>query len=1388
MVRYFDYISVDQEYLPIFSMEQDTRHPDKWMQFIPHSSLRRVLNALVPALERASATAKKPVWVSGTYGTGKTYAAFLIKHLLEDDPVRVEEYFLGYKDNPFTMGFDSRVLALRKQGSYLVAFCSGASGVRNSRLLLMEVQRAISDELRKRGLRWQTQTVSESIRARITDPQSTFNWPQAFEKYRDRFEANSAEDVVANVAGGTSVAVLDNVAEVLDAEGFSTFSSPDQVKNWIEEVISINKLPGIVLIWDEMTNFFSREAPIDTLQELAHSTARMPFYLYLITHRSPEQLELPDETMRVLSDRFHQVTFEMERQTAYELMQSAFKPIPATHHAWERQQDRLWDKVRGVISFLRNQDKELEERDAKNLLPIHPYSAYLLAIISRYMSSSQRTLFQFMQTDVPGSFVEFCSNNSPDSPDGQLLTADCLWDYFFKEKTGDLPSKAHQAIDYYTNVEEHLDTQDDRRIAKTVLLLYAFQHLLSGVRLIRPTKDNLIFAFYGTPLRDRISDVMQTLCSLKVFHRVGIADAEEYTITLVGIDEEELESQLADVRRTCPINYLVGKNQTLGKELTGLFTVQAESRRQDLVILTAGDLIKTGERVFQRNSELAPFMMRTAIVVAHNEDERRVCLEQVRTLTTDRKFDRVVFVVLGNVFTEGNLSDWQEEYARSLYARARGDSSLAKHHMTRADDTVKAWIRSVFSYRHFSCFRGRIKEISSAQAFPRLLHEIVSEVYPYRPETLHNVATAYRASSGKRGAEIGIGLTGDARGEYAGIVETLKRIGVWDSPAGFFEANQEHALSRMKAVMDEFFSKDGAFKVSTLWDTLQHPPFGLYESSMAMVLMGLLVRQFAMGYYKSDGVTSTSLGQVDLVDMVESAVKKRNNASKLEIRRMSRVDERLCSVTARLLGCDPENVQYPKLAQQKLRLMLTDLGYPIWCLTYIKDADGCTSEFRELVGLFRALDSFVQYAGEVTEPEYQELAHDIAMRDDYVPSARRLMTRQHMAEGFLRFVQSSEPTIDPLLSELGMTADDIRPMIASLKNEDPWLWDEKSILERLPNISAQLRLIRAIALLNGDARKSLDASLASFHDLFLRRNLPDALLLEPAESAIKGTLKSLVEIARATGADHLSADEYDALATAISQHSMELRSHLMDSTGSIMRFARTHVGQELTPDEACAVDAKLRQLPREASPEVIRTLISSEMESVLRNQLIKILSHTWCELTRSTSPSEWSSLNGVPIQWVLGDSELLWTLDTIDNPMNRPVDEIRKANRILNECASDLRRALDPDRIRESFYAKAVEPYFDFPRVMPSIDELSTFLRDTVSSDVHSWPSRPDSVRDSVKAWLEHNYLRELHSMRQQILQLDESAVRSVLEELISDTAVGLKALSILAAKKAATP
>lgn len=1385
MANYCDFIAVNREYVPIFSAEEDANYPRKWEQFIPHLSLRRIFEAFVPALERTSAASKKPIWISGSYGTGKTYAAFLIKHLLEDDLALVQEYFLRFKDSPFIKGFDDRIIALRRNGPYLVVYRSGSSHLRSSRTLLMEVQRAIAETLQKRGMHWRTQTVADTICTRITDPESTFNWGQAFEKHRERFDGiyDDASQVLERIREGAPLALLDDIAEVFEAEGFSTFSSAEEVKNWIEEVIRENGLAGIVFLSDEMTNFFTREAPVDILQELAHASARMPFYLYLITHRSPEQLGLPDSTWRVLHDRFHHVKFEMENQTAYELMQSTLKPIPATYQAWENRKDQLWDKMRHIIPSIRNQDPELKDRDARNLLPLHPYSAYLLMTISRYMSSAQRTLFQFIQTDAPGSFIDFCQNNPTGSLPSYFLTADYLWDYFFRAKNDELPSKAHQAIDYYQNIKEHLKTDAEHRAAKVTLLLYALHHQISGVKLLRPSRDNLSLTFYGTHMREQIHSVMENLCTRKVFHRTGLAGSEEYTITLVGIDQEELDKIIADTKRIYSLSHLASGSQLLGKALDELFSVHQLSRRQQLTCVSAGDLLKNGERIFQRDSELAPYQIKTVVVVAKDETESQLCNDKIQMLRKNTHLNRLIFILLGVPFTEDNRNELVKEYARASYAKQMGDSALAKHHNERSRQTVRSWIAAVKSHRHKAYFRELVQEVST-EYFPTLLENVVSSIYPFRPETFHRSAPAYRARTGKLGAEIGLGLTSKVRGEYTDIVGSLKKQGIWDNPNVFFASNKSHSVSRMKIAMDELFEKDGVLRILEFWDILQAPPFGLFESSMAMILMGVLMRQFSSAYYKSDGVTSTPLGPSDLVEIIVSSVKGQKNAGRLEIRRMSEADESLCAVIGDLLGCDLEEVKYPKLAQGKLRRVLSDLGYPIWSLGCLPDVRNCGSESSRLLRLISALDKFSRFTEKFSGPAYQELAESLLVNGGYTCYVKPFVTKGYLAEGLKAFLNSIGPEITTHLDELRLNMNNMRAIIASFKNEEPWLWSEQSIEDRVPDLISHLRFISALSLLNGEVRPSVESSLVLFNNQFLENNLPDVLLTESDTLDLKRIGTTLIRLARAPRESvHLTSEDRNRLSEVISERAALLRKHLMDTTGIIVQFAKEHIGHEMSIDEAHIVATKLRRLPSDASPEKIKEIIALEMEAVAKERLAAKLSSTWANFTNSKSPSEWSARNGVPIQWVLSDSECLRVLQVINSPAGRTVLEIQDALSLLKDCKKDFERLRDTACKRRCLYTEAVEPYFDLPRVVPDIDELSTLLKRRVTPNVYSWPFKSAEIREVVKMWITDKYERELDLIKQQISSLDEDMLRDVLDELLSDPGVGLTTFTIVSTK-----
>lgn len=91
---YNEYIKVDPNFIPVFSRNSDRIYPDKWQSFYPHTSFKNILKDVVETLEKSNETKDRSIWMSGAYGTGKTYASFVIKHILEDSIDSITPYFI----------------------------------------------------------------------------------------------------------------------------------------------------------------------------------------------------------------------------------------------------------------------------------------------------------------------------------------------------------------------------------------------------------------------------------------------------------------------------------------------------------------------------------------------------------------------------------------------------------------------------------------------------------------------------------------------------------------------------------------------------------------------------------------------------------------------------------------------------------------------------------------------------------------------------------------------------------------------------------------------------------------------------------------------------------------------------------------------------------------------------------------------------------------------------------------------------------------------------------------------------------------------------------------------------------------------------------------------
>ena len=427
---------------------------------------------------------------------------------------------------------------VRAKGRILVVQRSASAGINTQdklfNAIVESVRRAVSDA----GLTYTgAESLSDKVLTILKHPEtSAFNFQGAFNKYRGRFtEYSSVDSIIKDLEEldlEDKLSLLDTIIEVAALEGFNWSMSSEDIVDWLEDVRKGNNLSSIVFIWDEFTEYFkNNQNNITGLQEIAQASSRISCYLFLITHSSAGQLIQDKGSKSIIEARFKLDTIELEESTAFKLLGQALRHEVDLADEWKHTSEQLWDGVkRGSVDVIKNKDYNIQDDDFRALLPMHPYAAYLLKFIAKDISSNQRTIFQFLSGDYSGdedktNFKWFIEHFAFEYGKWNYLTADYLWDYFFKTSNVDLDAAFIQTISHYNNfaplcddpTNKHLGERR-RRVLKVTLLLAALQAKngaearTGATSLMRPTLVNIKACFAGTPQESTVEQDLNYFC------------------------------------------------------------------------------------------------------------------------------------------------------------------------------------------------------------------------------------------------------------------------------------------------------------------------------------------------------------------------------------------------------------------------------------------------------------------------------------------------------------------------------------------------------------------------------------------------------------------------------------------------------------------------------------------------------------------------------------------------------------------------------------------------------------------------------------------------------------------------------------------------------------
>lgn len=373
------------------------------------------------------------------------------------------------------------------------------------------------------------------------------------------------------------LSLLDTIIEVAALEGFNWSMSSEDIVDWLEDVRKGNNLSSIVFIWDEFTEYFkNNQNNITGLQEIAQASSRISCYLFLITHSSAGQLIQDKGSKAIIEARFKLDTIELEESTAFKLLGQALRHEADLADEWKHTSEQLWDGVkRGSVDVIKNKDYNIQDDDFRALLPMHPYAAYLLKFIAKDISSNQRTIFQFLSGDYSGdkdktNFKWFIEHFAFEYGKWNYLTADYLWDYFFKTSNVDLDAAFIQTISHYNNFAPLCDDPTNkqlgdrrRRVLKVTLLLAALQAKngaearTGATSLMRPTLVNIKACFAGTPQESTVEQDLNYFASKGIVGKIESAKEVLFVMTSAAIDTERMNQIIDETRKAITFEKLV---------------------------------------------------------------------------------------------------------------------------------------------------------------------------------------------------------------------------------------------------------------------------------------------------------------------------------------------------------------------------------------------------------------------------------------------------------------------------------------------------------------------------------------------------------------------------------------------------------------------------------------------------------------------------------------------------------------------------------------------------------------------------------------------------------------------------------------------------------------
>ena len=1387
MAKYNTYIELSPHYESVVDIDSESRHPDMWQEYIVHEDMKKAVEVICDSLKYEDEDKRRSFWIHGAYGTGKSYAAIVLKHLFEDDVPSIRRFL----SNQMLIPYRERFLSIREKGNFLVIWKSQATDIRSGIQLMMTMEDAIREKLKEKfgaSAYYGKKSLVAAAQEKVKD--SSFNWDEIFmnQSYSLFEEYGSADQFREDVLAG-NVKAAGVVARICRDKGWGLFTTLNDFKEWVADVIEGNHLQdtGIIFIWDEFTSYLRNNPTDDVLQPLSEFCKEQPFFMFLIVHKAPSWVsQIGEEIYEQIIHRYHSLDFHVSESAAYELIGSSILTRAGMDEQWNAEKDKLMKSISKNLADFDNLDMNNTRERLRDLCPLHPMTLSMLAIVAQNFGASQRTLFRFMkdpkESEQNVGFIHYINNYGPD--DWRWLTPDFLWDYFFTRESDvrSFSPEAKSAYQHYMTKREFISDDYHMHVFKAAMLLIAV--MSSG------TVSNL----YSQATQRKVSATSSTL--YKCFAgQLTKEDVEMYLADLEQIGVLRLDAMTnGDKRLQIPYSgnadvFDVRKDMLMKKytryelfKKGGIFAKSMEAKVWDKASASLGRMyiaacdagtssinLRFGE--VQTEIKKYPYKFGILVISISESSQFAAMQDKVKSLASLDTTGRMAIYLMKSPLTDEHLDRWYNAMTHSELAAEEGKSVDADRYSDEASTIIEEWSGAAKDDQLMVACGEKIypSEYGTEYFAPKLEKDIVfGSVFTAAPELIVTVNTAFKKIQ-QSTALAGIQKSAPSA-QVGNIVNGLKQAGVWDTE-GLDKLAQSAgndgavAVAKIAGFILQRFSQGTQIKLDALWQELQEAPYGYYNNMTCGYILGFLLRYYInseFSWNKGDN-NPWPLTEQTLATMVTAICKEEvvNNY----LSPGSEIWQKFKPYVQKVFNLqDGETVNETEARKYISKQCTEKAGAPFWVLKYVPEEKYGGAAAKQVAD--EIVDLFCNFMSETGDQE--QVMGSITEKFTGHGAVRKALTnlyfdQNNVYDAFSAFISQKCPKLQALQDGIGLTGRDLFDAIHQMMQGQVSTWAETQVEEKLSELCIEYRVVSILNGVLNVKRKSIKALGSDIENAFSNMKVPGTVI-ETLDYAWIPAMKVMQQVASTQWAKIELADRENCV-QLLESDAQKVWSSITSPKAVLQRYMEKH-GYNCTDEELDGIYASLKAVSYNSPVSDFDTRIEAQLSKVAYNRNKARIQELWKAQSGVDSITGWCDSCAVPIQWVVDDEALphITVLKIVQDGKLADNTALHNATQYFEGHALSVLK--DKKQIMDCFIAQIGDSYRAAFEASGTVLVSRLKTNKILSSDVYSWANKVGEIRKTVDAFLRDKYCGDA---KKKVKTMPETQLRDKVVQLLDE-------------------